>query len=263
MRRPTPLQATLEDAARAPALWLANWWRIAQLGAALLALALTPATYTRACGQALAAQIVRGVAPAVLGYTLLSALLSFVIIRIVVVTSVSYGLSQYALEMVVRVLVLELIPLTAALYAALRCSIPRAAEVAALGADTQHRLSAEHLQMQVLPRVAAGLVCALLLAAISAAVTLVLAYLAVYGFTGAGFGAYTRTVGQVFSPAVALVFGLKVAAMALAVALLPIASVLIAPARPDALASAEMRGLVRLFFVILLIEGAGLVGNYY
>ena len=41
-----------------------------------------------------------------------------------VVTALSYGLSRYALEMVVRVLVLELIPLSAALFAALRSRMP-------------------------------------------------------------------------------------------------------------------------------------------
>jgi phospholipid/cholesterol/gamma-HCH transport system permease protein len=117
--------------------------------------------------------------------------------------------------------------------------------------------------MEVLPRVSAGIVCALLLAAISCGVTLLLAYFAVYGFTTAGFPAYTRTVGHVFSPGVALVFGLKIAAMALAVALLPLASVLIGPPRPRAGTSAELQGLVRMFFVIVLIEGASLVGNYY
>jgi phospholipid/cholesterol/gamma-HCH transport system permease protein len=117
--------------------------------------------------------------------------------------------------------------------------------------------------LEVLPRVVAGVVCALLLAAISCTVTLLLAYLSVYGFTGAGFAAYTRTVGHVFGPGVALVFGLKITALALTVALLPVASVLIGPPRPQALTSAELQGLVRMFFVILMIEGASLVGNYY
>ena len=44
---------------------------------------------------------------------MLSALISLVLIRIVVVTALSYGLSQFAVQMVVRVLVLELIPTTA------------------------------------------------------------------------------------------------------------------------------------------------------
>ena len=56
-------------------------------------------------------------------FTALSALVSLVIIRIVLVTALSYGLSRFALEMVVRVLVLELIPLSAALFVALRSGL--------------------------------------------------------------------------------------------------------------------------------------------
>jgi phospholipid/cholesterol/gamma-HCH transport system permease protein len=49
-------------------------------------------------------------------------MVSLVVIHIVVVTAASYGLSQYALEMVVRVLVLELIPLVAALFVAVNAA---------------------------------------------------------------------------------------------------------------------------------------------
>jgi phospholipid/cholesterol/gamma-HCH transport system permease protein len=262
MASASSIQATLSDGVHAFANWLRNWWRIAELGAQLLTLALWPSSYTAAYRQALLRHIVLGTAPSLLSFSVLTTLLSLVVIRIVLVTSVSYGLTQYALEMMVRVLVLELIPLTAALFAALRCTIPRAAEVAALRSRSAWSTGHEPMHMEVLPRVAAGVVCALLLAAISCAVTLVLAYLAVYGFTSAGFEAYTRTVGHVFSPGVALVFSLKIVAMAIAVALLPVASVLIAPARPGELTSAELKGLVRMFFVILMIEGASLVGNY-
>ena len=48
------------------------------------------------------------------------ALFNVVLIRIVVVTAFAYGLSQYALNMVVRVLVLELVPLVAALFVTIR-----------------------------------------------------------------------------------------------------------------------------------------------
>jgi phospholipid/cholesterol/gamma-HCH transport system permease protein len=262
MASASSVQGALADGVRAFARWLRNWWRIALLGAQLLTLALSPSSYSAAYRQALLRHIVLGTAPSLLSFTVLTTLLSLVVIRIVLVTSVSYGLTQYALEMVVRVLVLELIPLTAALFAALRCTIPRAAEIAALRSGQQWREGADPMLLEVLPRVSAGIVCALLLAAISCGVTLLLAYLAVYGFTSAGFEAYTRTVGHVFSPGVALVFGLKIAAMAVAVALLPVASVLITSARPGELTSAELKGLVRMFFVILMIEGASLVGNY-
>jgi phospholipid/cholesterol/gamma-HCH transport system permease protein len=269
MSSASSLQATLGDGMRALRRWLQNWWHIVQLGAQLFGLAVSPSTYTPEVRKALLRHVYLGTAPSLVWFTVLTTLLSLVVIRIVIVTSVSYGLTQYALEMVVRVLVLELIPLTAALFAALRCTIPQATQVGALrardpgGWEAPQRGAAEPMRMEVLPRVAAGVVCALLLAAISCGVTLALAYVSVYGFNTAGFPAYTRTVGHVFSPGIALVFGMKIVAMAIAVALLPVASILIEPARSRSGTSAELRGLVRMFFAILLIEGAALVGNYY
>jgi phospholipid/cholesterol/gamma-HCH transport system permease protein len=188
------------------------------------------------------------------------------VIRIVLVTSQSYGLTQYALEMVVRVLVLELIPLAAAMFAALRCTIPLSAEVAALrsggGWDALAAQGIDPMRAEVLPRAVAGSFCALMLAAVSGVVTLVVAYLSVYGFTGAGFTAYTHTVGRIFTPAVSLIFVLKILFLGLTVALMPIASVLDAVPRRRANTSAELQGLVRMLLLIVIIEAASLVGNY-
>jgi phospholipid/cholesterol/gamma-HCH transport system permease protein len=85
----------------------------------------------------------------------------------------------------------------------------------------------------------------------------------VYGFALAGFAAYTHTVGQIFSPAVALVFALKVALFSLAVAVIPVASVLHDTRRGDARSSVELHSLVRMFVVLLLVEGASLMVSYY
>jgi phospholipid/cholesterol/gamma-HCH transport system permease protein len=153
MTSASSIQAALADGTRAFAHWLHNWWRIVELGAQLLTLALLPASYTAAYRNALLRHIVLGTAPSLLSFTVLTTLLSLVVIRIVLVTSVSYGLTQYALEMVVRVLVLELIPLTAALFAALRCTIPRAAEVAALRTGSEWGAGSDAMRMEVLPRV--------------------------------------------------------------------------------------------------------------
>jgi phospholipid/cholesterol/gamma-HCH transport system permease protein len=260
-------QGVLAELTGAARRWLAGWWRIVHLAALLLAMALSPSSYAQENRQALARHIVLGTVPTLLWFTVLTALISLVVIRIVLVTAVSYGLSQYALEMVVRVLVLELIPLTAALFAALRCTFPMAAEVAVLraqgGWDAWAREGVAPLRREVLPRVAAGVFCALMLAAVSCVVTLVLAYLSVYGFTAAGFAAYTRTVGHVFNPAVSLILGLKIVFLGVAVALVPMATVLDEPPRLRARTSAELQGLVRMFLVILLIEAASLIGNYY
>ena len=237
--------------------WLASWWRVVRFAALLLALVLSPSSHSPPNRRALMQHLVVGTLQPLLGFTIVCTLINLVLVRIVLVTSFSYGLSQYALEMVVRVLMLELIPLTAALFAALRCTIPNAVEIASLPPG-------RHLLVQeVLPRVAAGVFCALMLAAVSCVVTLVVAYLSVYGLTASGFAAYTHTVGQVFDGAVSLVFGLKIVLLGVAVALLPAATVLDPALRDRSKTSAELRGLVRMFLVILLIEAASLVGNYY
>jgi len=261
------IQRTLAELARAARHSLAGWWGIVRLGAQLLEMALSPPTYTGESWRNLARHIVQDTAPMLAWFTVLTTLISLIVIRIVLVTALSYGLTQYALEMVVRVLVLELIPLTAALFAALRCTIPNAAEIAALrtqqGWEASAREGADPLRREVLPRVASGVFSALMLAAVSCVATLVVAYLSVYGPVTSGLAAYTRTVGHVFNPAVSLIFALKIVFFGAAVALVPIASVLEEAPTRRRRASAELQGLVRMFMVILLIEAASLVGNYY
>jgi phospholipid/cholesterol/gamma-HCH transport system permease protein len=260
------VRSALADMGRSARKWFAGWRRIVMFSARLLVLALSPSTYRGPNRVVLSRRLVEDTAPLLLWFTLMTSIISLVIIHIVVVTSVSYGLSRYALEMVVRVLVLELIPLTAAMFVALRCALPNAAEVAALHArgefDVLSAGSTGPLQREVLPRVVSGTFSVLLLAAVSSVVCAVLAYLWVHGPTLGGLASYTRTFGRVFSPALTLIFTLKTLGLALAVGLIPIASVFYDPARPRLRTSSELRGLVRLFFAILLIEIGSLVGNY-
>jgi phospholipid/cholesterol/gamma-HCH transport system permease protein len=257
----------LTDMGRAVLRWFGGWWRIIHLGALLLVLALSPSSYARANRAAMARHIYLGTAPILLWFTLLSSLLGLILIRIVVVTAASYGLSQYALQMVVRVLVLELIPLTAAIFVALRIGLPDGRELARMRSrgelDALRQQGLDPLRHEVLPRVIAGAFAVMMLAAVAGVVTLVLAYLTVHGFTLGGLERYTRTVGQVFTPAVTLIFTIKTFLLALAVSLLPVASALYDLPRGRTRTSAELQALVRLFLVMLLIEAASLVGNYY
>jgi phospholipid/cholesterol/gamma-HCH transport system permease protein len=87
--------------------------------------------------------------------------------------------------------------------------------------------------------------------------------LTVYGFTTAALAGYTRTVGHVFAPAVSLIFGLKTFFFGLVVTLIPAAVALHGHRRMRARTSIELQGLVRMLVMILLIEVASLVGNYY
>ena len=61
----------------------------------------------------------------------------------------------------------------------------------------------------------------------------------------------------------ALILGLKIVFFGVAVALVPMAAVLGDTPSRRRRASTELQGLVRMFTLILLIEAASLVGNYY
>ena len=252
---------------RAAQQWAIEWWQLVHLGAIILVLTLSPSSYSRESRVVLGRHIYLNTAPILLGFSLLCALVTVVLTRIVLVTALSYGLSQYALQVVIRVLVLELIPLTAAMFVALRCTIPDGAELTAMQAsgelEEMRRKGVEPIRREVLPRVVAGMFSGVTLAALSSVVALTVAYVAVYGFTLSGLAGYTRLFGQVFTPAVTLIFFLKTLFFSLAVSLIPMASALYGMRGASVRTSAEMRGLVRMFAVILLVEVASLVGNYY
>ena len=250
-----------------PMRWLAGWWRIVEFGAIVLVQALSPSTYRTGIGPALARHVYLDTAPILGWFTALSALLTLVITRIVVVTAYSYGLSQYALEMVIRVLVLEIIPLTAALFVALRCTIPNGAalgEMRRLGHfEALRGQGVDPVAREVLPRVVAGVFSAVTLAALSCVVALTLAYLAVYGPGTAGVAAYTRMFGHVFSTPVAVIFVLKTLFFSFSVSVIPMASALFDLEGDGSRESAALQGLVRMFAVLLVIEAVSLMGNYY
>ena len=229
----------------------ASWWGIIHFGAVALVLALSPSTYDRGNRAVIARNIYTSTWQVLFWFTVLCALISLVLIRIVVVTASSYGLSQYALEMVVRVLVLELIPLGAALFVVLRSSM-------AISAGS----TASLMRTELVPRVIASAYSVVTLAAVSSVVALVLAYLVVYGLSPWGFAEYTRMVGRVFDPVVTVTFVLKTVWFSLAVAVIPLASALQALHETDRESSPMPQGTVRLFLVLLLIEGVSLVIKY-
>ena len=252
--------------------WAVSWWRIVYLGAVVLVLMLSPSSYNRGMRWRLARHMYLETAPILIGHTLLAALLSLVITRIVVVTAQSYGLSRYALEMVIRVLVLELIPLTAALFVAMRATIPNGTKLALMQQsghfDALRAHGADLIRVELLPRVVAGVYASVTLAALSCVVALVMAYVGVYGLNTAGLSLYTRMFGHVFTPQITFIFAFKTVFFSLAIALIPMAEGLYTDAKassngvPKNLDS-ELGGLARMFAVLLLIEAASLVGNYY
>ncbi len=246
--------------------WSASWWRVFHFGALALVMAFSPATYDKENRSVTAKQIYFTAWEVLPWFTLLSALLSMVLIRIVVVTAVTYGLSQYALEMVVRVLVLELIPLFAALFVALRSGAAINTEVTLMHIrgdfDRLRSAGADPLRRELVPRVIGSAVSVLALASVSGAIALLLAYVGVYGFSPWGLAGYTRTVGHVFDLEVTLGLALKTLLFGLAVAVIPITASLEMPREVRLAPVAVLRGMVRLFLVLVLLEGAFLAVKY-
>jgi len=240
-----------------------SWGHMLHVGSVVLVLALSPGSYTPEFRRRTAQHIYTSTWQVMSWFTALAALLSLVVIRIVVVTALSYGLSQYALQMVVRVLVLELIPLCAALFVALRAGM--AFNAGAVGeADkqpsAQRALDLVHLQTHLAPRVLADAFAVLALATLSSVVVLVLAYLTVYGFSPWGLAGFTRTVGQVFDLPVSLGFFLKTLFFSLAVAVVPLAASL--EAEPKRASDTIQPGAVRLLLVLFLLEALSLAVKY-
>lgn len=242
-----------------------SWWAMIHLGAIALVMAFSPSTYYRANRAVTSRYIYASTWQVLLWFTMLSALVCQVIIRIVVVTAISYGLSQYALEMVVRVLVLELIPLSAAMFVALRSGLVFNASTALptlADPATLTRVDFKRLRSEVVPQVIAGAFAVVSLAMVSSVIVLVLAYVNVYGLLPWGLVDYTRTVGRVFDPIVTIGFALKTLLFGMAVAVIPMAALLEESRKEQALVSPVQPGAIRLLTVLLLIEAGSLAFKY-
>lgn len=257
-----------------PSLWglafaryLRSWWYMVHLGAVAVVMALSPSTYHRANRLAASRYIYASTWQVLPWFTLASALVGLVIIRIVLVTAKSYGLSHYALEMVVRVLVLELIPLSAAMFVALRAGMAFDASAlglarAGLSPQAASDEALHRVRRDLVPQLIANAVAVLSLAMVTSTIMLVLAYLNVYGLSPWGVADYTRTVGRVFEPVVTAGFVLKTVLFGLAVALIPTAAILELQRYPRRVVSTVQPGALRLLFVLLVIEAASLALKY-
>lgn len=240
-----------------------RWWDIAHFFVVALVLIFSPSTYVRANLPVIARQVYISTWQVLMWFTVLCSLISLVLIRIVVVTAQSYGLSQYALEMVVRVLVLELIPLGAALFVVLRSGATWAAlRAGGWPGEGTALLALQRMRHEWVPRIIAVAFSVVMLATVSGVVALVLAYFTVYGLSPWGLAEYTRVVGRVFAPSVAFVFSAKTLLFGLAVAVIPLASALQTPAQQSSPDGPVPQGTVRLFLVLLLIEAASLAIKY-
>ncbi len=242
-------------------------WR-ATLGLAgeVVVAAVSPAVYNSATRTVVMKQIYFTAVQILVPFTLFAALLSFVLIQIVVGTAANYGLSDYALEMVVRLLVLEVLPLVTALFVALRSGSAINTEVALMRIHNEIEAledsGVDTLRLEFMPRVIGGMLSVLSLTAITSVLALVLAYLAVYGWQPWSLPDFSRVMGQVFDGAILTSIWLKSLAFGLAVTVIPVAEGLATPKMLFMAPISVLRGMVRLFFVLMFIEVASLAFKY-
>ena len=244
-----------------------SWRRLLRFGGFATVAALSPATYSLAAREVAVRQIYLTAWKVLPGYLAFSALLSLVIIEIVHSTARAYGLAPYALELVLRVLILELIPLLTALFVALRSGAAIGAEIALMRVsgelEDHEEAGASPLHEERGPRIAGAALSGFSLTTLSIALTLYLTYALFYGTSVSGFFAFTRVVGHVFDMQVLIGTLLKCLVFGLAVALIPLATGLEAE-RGDSRSAppAVLGGLMKLFLVIGLIEILSLVVKY-
>ena len=255
-------------------IWLFNawveWQRVLMFGAMACVLLLSPSTYDAANRHSMARQIYFTSWRVLPWFIVLSGVVSWVLIRVVLVTALHYGLQRFALDLVVRVLVLEVIPLFAALYVALRNAVSARDDVRGIfipqDLDRLGAAETDRVRDELVPRVVATMLSVLTMVVISGLATLLLAYLNVYGLSRWGLPEFARTVGQAFDVVVALGFILKVVLFSLAVAVIPIATALnyasLKSANATDASSLLQPGTMRVFLSLMAVEVLALVVRF-
>lgn len=230
--------------------------------ARLLALAGNPSSYSGTRGVRVAACLVRVTWPALWWYAGLTLFFGQTLVQMVLGLAEDYGLKDYALTVVVRVWILELVPWTAALFVLLRVLLVEVDRPyvwrrggAALGSVRQ--FGSRLLRVYALPRLLGGVGAVVLLTQVGCLIAWILIYVNFYGFSPWAWSAYIRWVGDIFTPVVVLIFLLKVFVFALVVGLTPLVLML------DRGVGRDVRILIGVAAVLLLLELLALLFLYY
>ena len=201
--------------------------------------------------------------PVFLSYALV---ISWLIISIILTTARDFGLTEFASEMTIRVLVLELLPFLTALYIALRSGSAMNTEIALMRVnnelDALAHCKVPPMQVEFLPRLLGGVVSVIALATLAGLLALLMAYLAIYGLNPAGFDLFTRTLAKIFDFRIVAGLFFKCALFGLAVTLIPITAGLETPKKLFMVPVSVLRGMMRVFFAIVVIEVVSLALKY-
>jgi phospholipid/cholesterol/gamma-HCH transport system permease protein len=251
--------------AKAVGWWSASYGVLAFLTEVLSTLA-RPSTWNRATLDTVIKQIYFTAVQILHIYLIYVLAISWVIITITLSTARNVGLFDTATEMIIRVLVLELLPFLTALLIALRSGSAINTEVALMKVnnelDALSHCRVEPMQFEFLPRIAGGIVSVIGLTVVGSVLTLFLAYFAIYGLSSAGLSSFSTTIASVFSFQVLLGLNVKCVFFGLAVTTLPMAAGLETPKKLFMVPVSVLRGMMRVFLALVLIEVLSLALKY-
>ena len=260
------LVASIESLGAKVTGWFTVGYDIFAFLARSLLLLLDRSTWNRATFDVVVKQVyftAVQILPVFLGYALV---ISWLIITIILTTARDFGLTEFATEMTIRVLVLELLPFLTALFIALRSGSAINTEVALMRVnnelDALEHCKVPPMQFEFLPRLIGGVVSVITLAGLAGLLALLLSYLSIYGLSMAGFEAFTQIIAKIFN--LNILFGLiaKCALFGLAVTLIPITAGLETPKKLFMVPVSVLRGMMRVFFAIVAIEVVSLALKY-
>ncbi|MES2408424.1 MAG: ABC transporter permease [Pseudomonadota bacterium] len=232
----------------------------------LLVVTLNPRTYDSATRWIIVKQIYFTAVQALPIYIAYSLVISSVIIQIMVTVARNFGLSEYVPGLIVGFLVMELLPFLSVLFVALRSGAAINTEIALMHVNNE-LASFEHahidpVRYEFMPRVVGGVLSVLALTGLSVLTAFGVAFFVMYGLEPANFPAYARAIGQLLTLPLLGWLVLKTMLFGLSVTLIPIKTGLEIPKRLFLVPVAVLKGMMRVFFAIVLIEVASLAFKY-
>lgn len=246
--------------------WMGSLQGLFRLLYQVLRAFLAPATWNRATLDNVIKQIYFTAVQALYVFLPYTLVIVVVIVAIIVSTARGLGLSYLAADLIIRMLMLELLPFLTALFVALRSGSAINTEVALMEVnrelDAFRHCGVNPLYFEFLPRVAGGMVSVVSLSLVAGFISLAAAYLGLYGLSPAGASYFSMTVANIFSIPVMLGWVLKCALFGLVVTSVPIAAGLETPAKAFFVPISVLKGMMRVFFGLGLIEVLSLVVKY-
>jgi phospholipid/cholesterol/gamma-HCH transport system permease protein len=227
---------------------------------------LSPATWNRATFNTVIKQVYFTAVQTLYVYLPFILIISWVLTTITLNTARGLGLFDLAAEMIVRLLVLELLPFLTALFVALRSGSAINTEVALMKVnnelDALEHCRVPPLEFEFLPRVIGGILSVIGMSLLAGILSMFIAYFLLYGASTAGLGYFSTTIANVFSYTIMLGLVVKCALFGLVVTSVPISAGLETPKKMFMVPVSVLKGMMRVFFALVLIEVISLALKY-